>query len=183
MNLALVARGKNSSNATASCEATRMPVNLDVPETVAPVGGVKLAGTAAGLKKNGAKDLVLVSLPENTSVSAVFTRNAYCAAPVTVAREHLQHSLSSDGIRALLINSGGANAATGSEGEARARAHCQHVAGQLGIREQQVLPFSTGVIGEQLPTEIMFSGIEKACLLYTSPSPRDQRGSRMPSSA
>ena len=143
-----------------------MPVNLEVPETVAPVGGVELAAVAAGLKKNGAKDLVLASLAENANVAAVFTRNAYCAAPVTVAREHLLQSRSqsssgtgSSGIRALLINSGGANAATGSAGVANARAHCSQVAQLLGIDSHQVLPFSTGVIGEQLPADTMQKGI------------------------
>ena len=168
-----------------------MPVNLEVPETVSPVGGVELAAVAAGLKGNGAKDLVLAFLAENSNVAAVFTRNAYCAAPVTVAREHLQQSQPSAGIRALLINSGGANAATGAVGIANAHEHCTQVAQQLGIDPHQVLPFSTGVIGEQLPTDIMHKGIASlkpllgtsACLLYTSPSPRDRTRSRMPSSA
>lgn len=137
-----------------------MPVNLEVPATVSPVGGVSLAAVAAGLKRDGAKDLVLISLPSQSTVAAVFTRNAYCAAPVTVAREHLREA--NDGIRALLINSGGANAATGSEGVANARHHCNQVATQLGIAEKQVLPFSTGVIGEQLPTDTMLAGINAA---------------------
>lgn len=140
-----------------------MPVNLEVPETVSPVGGVELATVAAGLKKTGAKDLVLASFAENSNVAAVFTRNAYCAAPVTVAREHLQQSQDAGGastaVRALLINSGGANAATGSIGLANAREHCQLVAQQLGINSHQVLPFSTGVIGEQLPAATMHKGI------------------------
>ena len=137
-----------------------MPVNLEVPASVSPVGGVSLAAVAAGLKSDGAKDLVLISLPAQSSVAAVFTRNAYCAAPVTVSREHLGQS--NRDIRALLINSGGANAATGSEGVSNARQHCARVALQLDIGPQQVLPFSTGVIGEQLPTETMLNGITAA---------------------
>ncbi len=160
MSLAHAVPAKNSSSATANSDSAAMPVNLDVPDTVSPVGGVSLAGVSAGLKRDGAKDLVLVSLPPESSVAAVFTRNAYCAAPVTVAREHL--GLANGGIRALLINSGGANAATGSEGVANAREHCDEVASVLGISPQQVLPFSTGVIGEQLPAKKMLQGIAAA---------------------
>jgi len=135
-----------------------MPVNLSVPSEITPVPGVELGTVAAGLKKNGSKDLVLAKFSEETEVAAVFTRNAYCAAPVTVAREHLQSC--SGKVRALLINSGGANAATGAEGLANARQHCQQVSDKLGVTPSQVLPFSTGVIGEQLPSEVMSSGIE-----------------------
>ena len=135
-----------------------MPVNLSVPPEITPVAGVELGTIAAGLKKNGSKDLVLARFTEATEVAAVFTRNAFCAAPVTVAREHLQKC--SGKVRALLINSGGANAATGAEGLANARQHCQQVSEKLGVQAAQVLPFSTGVIGEQLPSDIMSSGIE-----------------------
>lgn len=137
-----------------------MPVNLVVPESIAAVPGVSLGTVAAGLKKNNVKDLVLVSLQAESRAAAVFTRNAYCAAPVTLAREHLQ---SSSGLtRALLINSGGANAATGTQGLQNARNHCAQVADILGIDSNQVLPFSTGVIGEQLPDDLMAKGIERA---------------------
>ena len=136
-----------------------MPVNLNVPDLITPVPGVQLGSIAAGLKKNGAADLVLVSLAPTSRVAAVFTRNTYCAAPVVVAREHLK-ACSGD-VRALLINSGGANAATGAQGINNARAHCASVAELLDIDAIQVLPFSTGVIGEQLPEDIMHNGINK----------------------
>ena len=136
-----------------------MPVNLVVPESITAVPGVDLGAVAAGLKKNNAKDLVLVSLDPVSCVAAVFTQNAYCAAPVTVAREHLQTS--SGNTRALLINSGGANAATGTLGIQNARTHCAQVADIFGIEPDQVLPFSTGVIGEQLPDDIMKNGINQ----------------------
>jgi len=136
-----------------------MPVNLNVPDSITPVPGVQLGSIAAGLKKNGAADLVLVSLAPASRVAAVFTRNTYCAAPVVVAREHL-NACAGD-VRALLINSGGANAATGAQGISNARTHCAAVAELLNIDATQVLPFSTGVIGEQLPENIMHNGINK----------------------
>ncbi len=139
-----------------------MPVNLVVPESITAVPGVRLGTVAAGLKKNNAKDLVLVNLDTTSHTAAVFTRNAYCAAPVTVARQHLKASKGA--IRALLINSGGANAATGTQGLQNARSHCSQVADILGIATDQVLPFSTGVIGEQLPGDTMRNGIDQVAL-------------------
>jgi len=134
-----------------------MPVNLTVPSTIYPVAGVKLASVAAGLKKNGATDLVLITLPESATSAGVFTRNTYCAAPVTLCREHLKCG---QNIRALLVNSGGANAATGNQGAADAVECCQLVAERLGVAVESVLPFSTGVIGENLPMPLMRAGIE-----------------------
>ena len=136
-----------------------MPVNLIVPDLITPVPGVRLGSVAAGLKKSGALDLVLVSLAPGSRVASVFTQNTYCAAPVVVAREHL-HACAGD-VRALLINSGGANAATGAQGISNARAHCALVAQLFDIDDSQVLPFSTGVIGEQLPDDTMSRGIDK----------------------
>lgn len=127
-----------------------MPVGLsaDLPE-IHLVEGVYLGSTAAKIKKNGNKDLVLIELAEGTVTAATFTTNACCAAPVTVAREHLAKTQP----KALLINSGNANAATGQPGLVNARATCEMVAAELGCKVEEVLPFSTGVIGEVLPME------------------------------
>lgn len=135
-----------------------MPVNLTLPESVEPVSGVNLSATAAGLKKNGDTDLVLITLPATSITAGVFTRNAYCAAPVTVCRDHLAKN---NAVRALLVNSGGANAATGDLGEKNARESCEQVADLLGVEATAILPFSTGVIGEQLPMDKVRAGIKR----------------------
>lgn len=114
-----------------------------------PVAGIRLATGSAGIKTPGRPDLVLFALEADTRCAAVFTRNAFCAAPVTVAREHLAQVAP----RALLVNTGNANAGTGQQGIADARACCTALAREGGWRAQEVLPFSTGVIGEPLPTE------------------------------
>lgn len=132
-----------------------MAVGLGSPENLLPVNGVKLAAGTCGLKASGADDLLLISLPENSAVAGVFTKNAYCAAPVTISRDHLKQGR----IRALLINSGNANAGTGRQGHADALALCGACADQLGVDANQVLPFSTGVIGSLLPVDQMMSGI------------------------
>ena len=112
-----------------------------------PVAGLRLASTRAGIKKNGNPDLVLISLARGSSCAAVFTQNAFCAAPVVVAREHLAAMSPSF----LLINSGNANAGTGMPGMAAARQCCAALAASTGQPPESVLPFSTGVIGERLP--------------------------------
>ncbi len=112
-----------------------------------PVAGVRLAIAAAGIRYQGRDDLVLIEMTEGGSAAAVFTRNQFCAAPVVVAREHL----ASDLVRYLLINSGNANAGTGDGGMRAARESCLAVASLAGCAMSQVLPFSTGVIGEDLP--------------------------------
>ena len=132
-----------------------MAVGLVVPEVIHSVKGVRLASHAAKIRKSGEPDLVLFEFSPDTSVAAVFTRNAFCAAPVSLAREHLRDSP----IRALLINAGNANAGTGSQGLANARKSCEAIAGQLSISPEEVLPFSTGVISEQLPMEKLLQGI------------------------
>ena len=126
-----------------------MPVGLTAPDTLMPVAGVELATIACGIKGNAALDLLLVSLCEGTAVAGVFTQNRCCAAPVVIARERL----ATGDIRSLLVNSGNANAGTGTRGDAIARQLCDTVAAQIGIAGEQVLPFSTGVIGEQLPVD------------------------------
>jgi len=114
-----------------------------------PISGIRLATTAAGIRYQGREDIVLMALPENGACAAVFTKNAFCAAPVLVAREHL----AATSPRYLLINSGNANAGTGEAGMAASRQSCALLAEAAGCKAEQVLPFSTGVIGELLPIE------------------------------
>ncbi|NEV61974.1 bifunctional glutamate N-acetyltransferase/amino-acid acetyltransferase ArgJ [Thiorhodococcus minor] len=114
-----------------------------------PVSGIRLAAVGAGIRYQGRDDLVALELQPGSSCAAVFTRNAFCAAPVTVARQHLAQGSP----RYLLINSGNANAGTGRRGLAAARASCEALAKAVGCRPEEVLPFSTGVIGEHLPVE------------------------------
>jgi len=117
--------------------------------TFLPIRGLRLGGAAAGIRYRNRNDLVALELAPEATCAAVFTRNAFCAAPVVVAREHLQDSAP----RYLLINSGNANAGTGDAGLAAARASCRLLAEAAGCRPEEVLPFSTGVIGEPLPVE------------------------------
>lgn len=124
-----------------------MPVgDLSLPEFY-PIAGVRIGVASAGIKKPGRKDLVIFELAPTTQVAAVFTRNAFCAAPVRIARAHLQAAET----RYLVINTGNANAGTGQQGEADARTTCSALAELAGVKAEQVLPFSTGVIGEPLP--------------------------------
>lgn len=122
------------------------------------IPGIRLGAAAAGIKYPDRDDLVVISLPENGACAAVFTRNAFCAAPVTVAREHL----AKDVPRYLLINSGNANAGTGEAGLADARASCKELARLAGCEPHQVLPFSTGVIGECLPMDRLLAALPGA---------------------
>ena len=140
-----------------------MPVNLAVPKPadLHPVPGVRVGVAMAGVRKANRKDLVAFVLDAGTVVAGVFTQNRFCAAPVQVCREHLatgNHD-AHDGIRALVINTGNANAGTGADGLARARRTCESAAGLLGIKPTQVLPFSTGVIMETLPVERIEAGL------------------------
>ena len=121
------------------------------------VPGVTLGAVAAGIKKSGQPDLALIQLAPGSRTAAVFTQNAFCAAPVIVARDHLAQASP----RALLINSGNANAGTGEAGLQAARFSCEQVAMQLDVSPDSVLPFSTGVIGEPLPLEPLKQGIEQ----------------------
>ena len=129
-----------------------MPVGLREPENLEAVDGVRLSALHAGIKADPRRDdLVLIEAAEGSALAAVFTRNRFCAAPVTVAREHLARTV--DGRRFLLINSGNANAGTGQPGLSAARASCAALASLSGDEAASVLPFSTGVIGEPLPLE------------------------------
>lgn len=138
-----------------------MAVNLPLPqaENLKPVAGVELGWAEAGIRKANRKDVLVVRLAQGSTVAGVFTRNRFCAAPVQVCREHLA---AGRGIRALVINTGNANAGTGEPGLANARATCDAVAGALGIGADQVLPFSTGVILEPLPMDRLLAGVPKA---------------------
>lgn len=119
------------------------------------IDGIRLSTHAAGIKKPGRDDLVLIELAKGTTTAAVFTRNAFCAAPVVLAKQHLQTYQP----RYLLINSGNANAGTGKAGLLAAQQSCEAVARQAGCHPQEVLPFSTGVIGQLLPQEKIANAI------------------------
>jgi glutamate N-acetyltransferase/amino-acid N-acetyltransferase len=138
-----------------------MPVNLTSPNAadLFPVSGVLLGIAEANIKRPNRKDLLVIELDGSATVAGVFTTNRFCAAPVIVAREHLASGKS---IRALVINTGNANAGTGEQGLASARATCVEVAKLLGCEAQQVLPFSTGVIMEPLPLEKIVAGLPQA---------------------
>jgi glutamate N-acetyltransferase/amino-acid N-acetyltransferase len=126
-----------------------MAVGLKTPGNLHPIEGIRLAATHSGIKQdNRVKDLALIEIEDGSSVAAVFTRNRFCAAPVTVARRHLAQF---PGSRYLLINSGNANAGTGVDGMDAALQSCQAVAENAGVKPEAVLPFSTGVIAARLP--------------------------------
>lgn len=139
-----------------------MPVNLSAPDPQAlrAVPGVSLGVAHAGIRKAGRKDLLVMHLAEGARVAAVFTQNRFCAAPVIVAREHLAHP---ERVRALVINTGNANAGTGEQGVDAARATCAALAKLLDCAPAQILPFSTGVIMEPLPLERVTAGLPE-CL-------------------
>jgi glutamate N-acetyltransferase/amino-acid N-acetyltransferase len=125
-----------------------------------PIRGLSLGIAAAGIKKSNRNDLLLMVLDEGSRVAGLFTQNRFCAAPVIVAKEHLSDLNSS--VRALVINTGNANAGTGQQGIDSARSTCSAVARLLGCDADQVLPFSTGVIMEQLPLEKLIAGLPTA---------------------
>jgi glutamate N-acetyltransferase/amino-acid N-acetyltransferase len=138
-----------------------MPVNLPAPDpdTLFPIAGVHIGVTEAGVRKAGRKDLTVVLIDAGASVAGVFTTNRFCAAPVQICREHL--ALGKE-IRAMLINTGNANAGTGADGLARARSTCVTMAQKLGVEAAQILPFSTGVIMEPLPIDRIETGLDAA---------------------
>ena len=142
-----------------------MPVNLVATPAanLLPVPGVRWGITEAGIRKANRKDLAVLLLDEGASVGAVFTQNKFCAAPVQICREHLGKNKGQNfGIRALVINTGNANAGTGQDGLTRAQATCIALARELNISPEQVLPFSTGVIMEPLPYERIEAGLPAA---------------------
>lgn len=138
-----------------------MAVNLVVPvaKELFSIDGLKLGVTEAGIRKQGRKDLSVMLIEPGASVSGVFTTNRFCAAPVQICRDHLA---TGSEIRAILINTGNANAGTGADGLARANSTCAFLARRLGLAPNQVLPFSTGVIMEPLPVDRIEAGIDAA---------------------
>jgi glutamate N-acetyltransferase / amino-acid N-acetyltransferase len=142
-----------------------MPVNLKAPVAadLKPVPGVKLGTAMAGVRKANRRDVLVVTLAAGSQVAGVFTSNRFCAAPVQLCRQHLAlDRVPADGIRALLINTGNANAGTGADGLARAQSTCVALAKHLALRPDQVLPFSTGVIMETLPVDRIEAGLPAA---------------------
>ena len=135
-----------------------MPVNFNPTprEKLRAIAGITLGITEANIKKPGRKDLLVIALADQAQVSAVFTQNRFCAAPVIIARSHLA---SGKPIRALVINTGNANAGTGEDGLSRATAVCSAVSELMGCAAEQVLPFSTGVIMEPLPLDKITQGL------------------------
>ena len=135
-----------------------MPVNLQAPAAhqLLPVPGVRLGVTMANIRKPDRRDLLVMQLAPGSRVAGVFTQNRFCAAPVVLCKEHLA---TGGEIRALLVNTGNANAGTGEDGMLRARRSCSALAGLLNCADAQVLPFSTGVIMEPLPTERIVAGL------------------------
>lgn len=138
-----------------------MPVNLSAPDParLLPVAGVRIGVAEAGVRKANRKDLTVFLLDEGASVGGVFTRNRFCAAPVQICRDRLAGG---DAIRAMVINTGNANAGTGEDGLARAQQVCSALAGLLKLNPSQILPFSTGVIMEPLPVDRIEAGLPAA---------------------
>ncbi len=138
-----------------------MPVNLPPPDpaSLLPVAGVELGIARAGIKKPGRRDLLVMRIAPDSEVVGVFTQNRFCAAPVTLCRERLHQE---SGVRALLVNTGNANAGTGADGLRRAARTCAALAGLLGVAAEQVLPFSTGVILEPLPDDRIIDALPAA---------------------
>ena len=138
-----------------------MSVNLNAPisEELFPIAGLQIGVAEAGIRKANRKDLTVVLIEKGASVSGVFTQNRFCAAPVQICREHLNTGL---GVRAMLINTGNANAGTGADGRLRALSTCRALASHLGILPEEVLPFSTGVIMESLPNDRIEAGLKAA---------------------
>ncbi|CAN5341551.1 bifunctional glutamate N-acetyltransferase/amino-acid acetyltransferase ArgJ [soil metagenome] len=138
-----------------------MPVNLPLPQAadLYPVAGVELGYAEAGVRKPNRKDVLVITVAPGAQVAGVFTLNRFCAAPVTLCKQHLARH---GEIRALVVNTGNANAGTGEDGMKRATQVCEALAGELGIGVDQVLPFSTGVILEPLPADRVIAGLAHA---------------------
>ena len=141
-----------------------MPVHLVAPNAsdLHAIAGVRIGVAEAGVRKANRKDLTVFLLDEGASVAGVFTQNRFCAAPVQISREHLAQQDKGLPIRAMVINTGNANAGTGADGLARARSTCVALARQLGLAPEQILPFSTGVIMEPLPNDRIEAGLPAA---------------------
>ena len=141
-----------------------MPVNLPLPNPadLHPVAGVQLGVASAGIRKGGRRDVLVIALAQGSAVAGVFTRNAFCAAPVQICQSHLAAG-PGGGTRAWVVNTGCANAGTGEQGLMNARTTVEFLAAELKLQPMQVLPFSTGVILEHLPMDRLLPGIKAAC--------------------
>jgi glutamate N-acetyltransferase/amino-acid N-acetyltransferase len=151
-----------------------MPVNFSVadPSELFPVPGLRIGTAMAGIRKANRRDLVVFLLDEGAAVAGVFTKNRFCAAPVQLCQAHLAGEGAAR-VRALVVNTGNANAGTGADGLARATRTCHALAGHLGLAPAQVLPFSTGVIMETLPVERIEAGLPAALTDASAPAPAD----------
>lgn len=138
-----------------------MAVNLSPPDpdSLQPVAGVELGVAMAGVKKPGRKDLLVMRLAPGCAVAGLFTKNRFCAAPVLLCKKNIRNE-----VKALVINTGNANAGTGEDGVKRAAQVCEAIAGHLGCEADEVLPFSTGVIMEPLPAERIIAALPRALL-------------------
>ena len=138
-----------------------MPVKLDAPQAASllPVRGIQLGYTMAHVRKPNRKDVLVMTLAEGSRVAGVFTKNRFCAAPVILCQTHLANT---SGIRALLVNTGCANAGTGEDGLARAQQSCEALGKLLNVSANQILPFSTGVILDPLPVDKVIAGMPAA---------------------
>ena len=132
-----------------------MAVGTETVDSVKPIAGIRLAAVEGNIRYANRLDLVLIEIASDSTVAGVFTQNAFCAAPVRVAKQHLTQEVS----RYFLINTGNANAGTGAPGDADALACCQALAKLNGLKPEQVLPFSTGVIGEKLPVDKIINAL------------------------
>ncbi|WP_443114600.1 bifunctional glutamate N-acetyltransferase/amino-acid acetyltransferase ArgJ [Herbaspirillum seropedicae] len=141
-----------------------MAVNspIPVPSDLQAVAGIELGHAEAGVRKANRKDVLVMKLAETATVAGVFTKNRFCAAPVQICQANLAQLSADKPIRALVINTGNANAGTGEEGLQRAKSVCAALAQQMGVEPQQILPFSTGVILEPLPADRIIAGLPQA---------------------
>ncbi|NUT60422.1 bifunctional glutamate N-acetyltransferase/amino-acid acetyltransferase ArgJ [Herbaspirillum sp. C9C3] len=141
-----------------------MAVNspIPVPSDLKAVAGIELGHAEAGVRKANRKDVLVMKLAETATVAGVFTKNRFCAAPVQICQANLAQLSAGKPIRALVINTGNANAGTGEEGLQRAKSVCAALARQMGVEPQQILPFSTGVILEPLPADRIIAGLPQA---------------------
>ncbi|MBB3213743.1 glutamate N-acetyltransferase/amino-acid N-acetyltransferase [Herbaspirillum sp. Sphag1AN] len=141
-----------------------MAINSPIPVSadLKPVAGIELGYAEAGVRKANRKDLLVMKLVPTATVAGVFTLNRFCAAPVQICKTHLAQVSAAAPIRALIVNTGNANAGTGEEGLARANETCAELASLLGLKASQILPFSTGVILEPLPVDRIKAGLPAA---------------------
>ncbi|MCP1575696.1 bifunctional glutamate N-acetyltransferase/amino-acid acetyltransferase ArgJ [Herbaspirillum rubrisubalbicans] len=141
-----------------------MAVNSPIPVSsdLKAVAGIELGHAEAGVRKANRKDVLVMKLAETATVAGVFTKNRFCAAPVQICQANLAQLSAGKPIRALVINTGNANAGTGEEGLQRAKSVCAALAEQMGVAPQQILPFSTGVILEPLPADRIIAGLPQA---------------------